>query len=197
MQRKMPPMTHDQKKMSLVPGIIETVDGLIPDPLMEELFMSVHTPAAYRFGGRSNPDDQFGFWLASIDSNVINAVIPFKRLWQTIDERITQGEYRIYHMIINANNFGDCPTVHSDIPKDKTDPEGYYTILYYANNEWTADWAGETVFFNPERDEIVRSIYPRPGRIAVFDSRIPHVSRTPSRGCTMVRYSIAIKVVRK
>ena len=60
-----------------------------------------------------------------------------------------------------------------------------------------ADWAGETVFYNDQRDDIIRSVYPRPGRIAVFDSRIPHVSRTPSRNCPMVRYTIAIKVVRK
>ncbi len=190
-------MTEDQKNLSLVPGMIETIDGLISTELMEELFIDVHTPAAYRFGGRSNPDDQFGFWLASIDTNVINAVLPFKRLWQTIDRQIAHGQYRIYHMIVNANNFGDCPTVHSDIPAGKTDSAGYYTFLYYANNEWDADWAGETVFFNSDRDEIIRSIYPRPGRIAVFDSRIPHVSRTPSRSCTMVRYTIAIKVVRK
>ena len=49
-------------------------------------------------------------------------------------------------MIINANNFGDATTVHTDISKDKSDPEGYFTILYYANDEWDPNWVGETVF---------------------------------------------------
>lgn len=181
----------------LKPMLIESIDGLVPPGLMEELFVSVHTPSAYRFGGKSNPDDDFGFWMASIDSNILNAVEPFKKLWLIVDEHVTKQQCRIYHMMINANNFGDCPTVHTDIPPDKTDAEGYYTILYYANAEWHHDWAGETVFMTAERDDIIKSVYPRPGRIMVFDSRIPHVSRTPSRNCTMIRYSIAIKVVKK
>ena len=62
------------------------------------------------------------------------------------DGGITKGLYDIYHMIINANNFGDATTVHTDISKDKSDPEGYFTILYYANDEWDPNWVGETVF---------------------------------------------------
>lgn len=183
--------------MQLTPGMIESEDGMVPPQLIADLFYSVHAPAAYRFSGKSNPDDPFGFWLAKIDSEILNAVPAFKQLWLTIDQHITHGAYRIYHMLVNANNFGDCPTVHVDIPADKPDAEGYYTVLYYANDEWQADWAGETVFYNDQRDDIVRSVYPRPGRITVFDSRIPHVSRTPSRNCPMVRYTIAIKVVGK
>lgn len=185
------------EKLELQAGMIETMDGLIPEDLLEEIFVSVHSPAAYRFGGKSNPDDQFGFWLASIDSNIMNAVPAFRAYWDTVEKYVTTNNYRVYHMMVNANSFGDCTTIHSDIPADKPDAKGYYTILYYANSQWDPNWAGETVFFNDERDDIIKSVHPRPGRIAIFDSRIPHCSRPPSRSSTMVRFTIASKIVLK
>lgn len=190
-------MSQRPRGLTLCAGMIETLDDVFSADQRAQLFLSVHTPEVYRFMGKSNPDDQFGFWMAKIDSDVINSVPAFKDLWLAVEKHITQGEYRIYHMIINANTYGDCPTLHTDIPQNEVDPRDYYTILYYANDEWNPDWAGETVFFNSARDEIVRSVYPRPGRLAVFDSHISHASRAPSRLCTTVRYTIAIKVVKK
>lgn len=187
-------MTHS---IILKPGIIQTLDNIFSKEERDQLFMSVHTPSAYRFMGKSNPDDQYGFWMAKIDTEVLSSVPAFTRLWSAIEAHISHGEYRIYQMIINGNTYGDCPTIHTDIPKDATDPEGYYTVLAYANNEWDPDWAGETVLYNDAHDEIIRSVYPRPGRIAVFDSRIPHTSRAPSRLCTIARYTVAIKLVKK
>ena len=187
----------NQTPLTLKPGIIESRDGLLTKEELEDLFISVHTPAAYNFSGKSNQDDTFGFWLAKIDGDILQAVPAFKNLWNIVQKHFTHGEYRIYHMIINANTYGDCTTIHTDIPADNDDPQGYYTILCYANNTWDPDWAGETVLYTQNRDDIIKSIYPRPGRIAVFDSRIPHASRAVSRLCTLVRYTVAIKVVKK
>ena len=189
-------MTKQTAKI-LKPWVIEIADNLFSDAELEDLYINVHTPAAYSFIGRSNPDDSFGFWLAKLDADILHGVPAFKNLWETIEENFTHGDYRIYQLIINANTYGDCTTVHTDIPPDKDDPDGYYTILCYANNEWDPDWAGETALYNKERNDIIKSIYPRPGRIAIFDSRIPHASRAVSRLCTVVRYTIAIKIVKK
>ena len=183
--------------LSLKPWVIEVIDDLFSEEERQDLFISVHTPAAYNFSGKSNPNDSFGFWLAKLDADILHGVPAFKKLWETVEKHFTKGEYRIYQLIINANTYGDCTTIHTDIPPDKNDPDGYYTILCYANNEWDPDWAGETVLYTQERDDIIKSIYPRPGRIAVFDSRIPHASRAVSRLCTLVRYTVAIKVVKK
>jgi len=60
--------------------------------------------------------------------------------------------------------------------------------------KWNYNWAGETVLLNDEKDEIVQSVYPRPGRIFVFDSAIPHVARTPTRIATNVRFTVAFRV---
>jgi len=169
-------------------GAVDVYDGLIPDRMVSEIFASIHQPV-YLFGQKSNPGDHFGFWIANISTEVLESIAPLKRFWLIVDEHINQGACDIERMYVNAYNYGDCPTIH----KDHADA-GYYTVLYYANEDWDANWSGETVFYNDSRNEIVKSVFPRPGRIIAFDSRIPHVAREPNRICPVVRYTIAIKL---
>jgi SM-20-related protein len=172
----------------LAANSIDVHDGLISDELVNALFESVHQPV-YKFGQKSNVADDFGFWIANISDETRNNVPPLRALWETVEREITQGSCNIERMYVNAYSYGDCPTVHVDDSQD-----GRFTVLYYANYEWNHNWSGETVFYNEARDEIIRAVYPRPGRIVVFDSRIPHVAREPNRICPVVRYTIAIKL---
>ena len=167
---------------------IEIHDDLISTELVHAIFESIHQPV-YKFGQKSNVGDEFGFWIANIDDDTRNGVPALRALWETVDGNITRGQYGIERMYVNAYNFGDCPTVHQDHAQ-----EGNFTALYYANYEWHYNWSGETVFYNDVKDEIIRAVYPRPGRIVVFDGRIPHVAREPNRICPVVRYTIAIKL---
>lgn len=170
--------------------LLEIYDNLVPPGLVKDIFESIHQPA-YKFGQKSNPGDTFGFWIAHITQDTLASVKPLNGLAEIVDDNITKGHFDVARMYINAYNFGDCPTVHSD-----HDSEGHFTVLYYANPEWQANWAGETLFYNPARDDILRAVYPTPGRIVFFDSRIPHSARAPSRVCDFVRYTIAMKLVR-
>lgn len=172
----------------LKPGATDIYDGLVSDRQVNEIFASIHQPV-YKFGQKSNPGDSFGFWIAHISQEVRDSVPPLSALWQIVDERINEGRCAIERMYVNAYSYGDCPTVHADHTK-----AGHYTVLYYANPEWNANWSGETVFYNDRRNEIAKSVYPKPGRIIAFDSRIPHVAREPNRICPVVRYTIAIKL---
>lgn len=171
-------------------GCIEVFDGLVSENLVNALFESIHQPV-YKFGQKSNPGDEFGFWIANIDEETRENVPALRKLWQVVDQKITGKMFAIERMYVNAYNYGDCPTVHVDNAN-----EGFFTVLYYANYEWNYNWSGETVFYNDEMNEIVRAVYPRPGRIVAFDSRIPHVAREPNRICPVVRYTIAIKLYR-
>ncbi len=169
----------------------EVYDNLVPPELVKAIFESIHQPA-YKFGQKSNPGDTFGFWIAHITEQSLASVKPLNQLATIVDDNITKGGFDVQRMYVNAYNFGDCPTVHSD-----HDAEGFCTVLYYANPEWRLDWAGETVFYDQQRKDIVKAIYPKPGRIAFFDSRIPHAARAPSRVCDFIRYTIAMKLVRR
>jgi SM-20-related protein len=172
----------------LAANSIEVHDELISGELVNALFESIHQPV-YKFGQKSNAGDDFGFWIAIIDDHTRNGVPALRALWESVEKSITRGAYALERMYVNAYSYGDCPTVHQD-----NSAEGHFTVLYYANHEWNFNWSGETVFYNEARDEIIRAVYPRPGRIVVFDSRIPHVAREPNRICPVVRYTIAMKL---
>lgn len=175
----------------LAENSIEVHDDLISRELVNALFESIHQPV-YKFGQKSNAGDDFGFWIANIDDATRNSVPALRALWELVEGTITQGRCGLERMYVNAYSYGDCPTVHVDHSE-----QGHFTVLYYANYEWNYNWSGETVFYNSAKDEIIRAVYPRPGRIAVFDSRIPHVAREPNRICPVVRYTIAMKLFLK
>jgi Rps23 Pro-64 3,4-dihydroxylase Tpa1-like proline 4-hydroxylase len=85
----------------------------------------------------------------------------------------------------NAYKLGDQTGLHTD--------EGDLTALVYGNKEWHINWGSETVFadkFQPDAD-IIKSVSPKPGRLVIFDSRIPHTGRPPSSLYTKHRYSVA------
>ncbi len=172
----------------LAANCIDVHDDLISADLVNALFESIHQPV-YKFGQKSNADDDFGFWIANISDETRNNVPSLRELWEIVEREITQGSCGIERVYVNAYSYGDCPTVHVDNTQD-----GHFTVLYYANYEWNHNWSGETVFYNQSKDEILRAVYPRPGRIVAFDSRIPHVAREPNRICPVVRYTIAMKL---
>lgn len=169
---------------------LEIYDNLVSRELINEIFDSIHQPI-YKFGQRSKPGDMFVFWMAPISEEFASKVKPINRLIEIIDGNITKGQFDIDRMYVNGYDYGNCPTVHVD-----NTAEGFYTLLYYANPEWQADWTGETVFYNEAQNDIIKSVYPTPGRMVFFDSRIPHSARTPSRSCEFIRYTIAVKLIK-
>ena len=179
------------KKITLKQNAIKVIDDLVSPELVEKIWGDLMSPV-YCCNGLSNQDDRFPFWVVRLDQQDIDEVESFGTLWGIIDKYITQGKYVPYHTLVNANNFGDCPMVHTDLPPEHS--KDCYTIIYYAHKEWHHDWAGETVLLNEQKDDIIQSVYPRPGRIFAFDSAIPHVARTPTRITTNVRFTIAFRV---
>ncbi len=173
------------------PMQVEVHDGLVGEAAVSAIFGAIHQPV-YRFGQKSNPDDPFGFWIANIPDAIVHGDNPIGALWRLVDSRIGHGRLAISRMYVNAYTYGDCPTIHVD-----HDGPGHYTVLYYANEEWQARWSGETVFYTPDCSEIVKAVLPKPGRIAVFDARVPHVAREPNRLAPVVRYTIAMKLYEK
>ncbi len=170
---------------------LEIYDNLVSAELINEIYDSIHQPV-YKFGQKSKPGDRFAFWMSHISQERASKVKPINRLIEIIDGNITKGLFDIDRMYVNGYDYGNCPTVHVD-----NTAEGFYTLLYYANPEWQADWTGETVFYNEAQNDIIKSVYPTPGRMVLFDSRVPHSARTPSRSCEFIRYTIAVKLIKK
>lgn len=114
-------------------------------------------------------------------------VAPVLELWQLIQQSIGAGHVPV-RVYANGHTFGDDGHVHTDA----TTP-GHYTSLYYAHPQWDHNWGGETLFFNSDRDTILHSSFPKPGRLVHFSGTIPHTARSPARDCPALRSVIVIK----
>lgn len=65
-------------------------------------------------------------------------------------------------------------------------------MLYYGNMSWKTEWAGETLFFNEDGSEIVFATPYVPGRVIVFDGKIPHTIRPQSALAPHFRFTMGI-----
>jgi SM-20-related protein len=50
------------------------------------------------------------------------------------------------------------------------------TAMFYINEVWKPEWAGETCFFD-ESGDTDRAVLPRPNRLVIFPARVLHVAR--------------------
>lgn len=88
----------------------------------------------------------------------------------------------------NGMSYGVDGTLHTDSVVSSS-----FTCLYYPHGEWYPDWAGETSFFNREKTDLVGSVYPKPGRLVIFPGTVPHVARSVSRTCPVLRITLMFK----
>lgn len=99
-----------------------------------------------------------------------------------------RGAQRCYRAYCNLSAYGDMLFTHTDSRPGVEE----LTALWYISPRWDIEWGGETLLYNAEGDaEVVVS--PRPGRLLVFDGRIRHAGRPPSRICVIPRLTFALK----
>jgi len=101
------------------------------------------------------------------------------------------GVFRPYRAYTNLALSGDMLYSHFDCLPEHDE----VTALWYLCRRWHHDWSGETVFFD-QAHEIAASVVPRPGRLVLFDGRIRHAGRPPTRIAEEARYTFAIKFQR-
>jgi hypothetical protein len=90
----------------------------------------------------------------------------------------------------NGNVYGDMSFPHRDAsPKRPKD----VTALYYANERWDQEWAGETIFYDATGDARV-CVAPKPNRLVLFRGFIEHRNGIPSRECYEPRLSFVLKL---
>lgn len=98
---------------------------------------------------------------------------------------LISGKYKFFSAFRNAYKRGDVTALHTD--------ESDITALLYGNPKWNINWGSETIFtesLSPDT-EIIASIIPKPGRLVIFDSSLPHSGRPPSSSFANHRYSVA------
>tara|TARA_R100000329_G_C7597485_1_gene211889 strand:- start:416 stop:1300 length:885 start_codon:yes stop_codon:yes gene_type:complete len=94
----------------------------------------------------------------------------------------------------SANPYGTVHESHVDYHEDfNLNLKGGITVMYYLNNFWNFNYAGETVFYNKDNQDILKSIIPKPGRIIVFDGTIEHCAREVRRDLNDLRMVLTFK----
>ncbi|WP_433934010.1 hypothetical protein [Brevundimonas diminuta] len=180
---------------------VEVWDGAVPLDLQIRLagLMDLNI---WRYGWKaSHEQTAYGFWhshfggddneagITDCEHDLVGRplIAPVLELWRMLQAGPLEGHapVRVY---ANGHTFGGDGHLH----RDHTAP-GHFTTIYYAHQEWRPNWAGETVFFNEAGDEIVKAVYPKPGRLAHFPGRIQHAARSPSRECPALRSVVVFK----
>jgi SM-20-related protein len=167
-----------------MPAIFDLQNNVAPVALHEQLW-ALFAQAHWRYGSHTDPQSPgMPFWHMDLTGQA-----PADALWQL---RKSACEARVGHGLRVVRQYANGHTYRPHVDDQR---EGCYTLLYYPMLTWSHDWDGETVFFNPE-GEILQSVQPRPNRAVLFDSRIIHAGRGPSRSCPMLRVTMAYKLER-
>ncbi len=165
--------------------LLEVIDDFAPAELFAES-CKVGSAKGWYFSYRSQPSGDGAFWNLDLDDFVV-----FKSIWQHARarcERLTGASLRVIRQSASGHTYGlgGQPYV-GDVSA------GCYTLLYYPMAEWWDEWAGDAVFYD-ERGEIALSVRPRPNRAILFDSRILHAGRAPSRAFEGLRVTMAYRL---
>jgi hypothetical protein len=135
----------------------------------------------------NNKDTNIKWSCLLRESNQISDLLNFK--YSDLDQ-LKNKRIEIFRQYINFSTTDTVDMIHVDAPISTPNA---YTLLHYGNFIWNKNWHGETVFYNLNADEILFSVMPKPGRIVIFDSNIPHCARPPSKLADYSRYTIATK----
>lgn len=175
--------------------MIQSKDNLISSELLQKAVIWLDN-ARWSFGWPSNKNIPFGHWNVDIaktpkeNTTDIKDKLPqeFKNIWAKINQEIFNNQAVLIRCYANRHTFGTEGYIHTDTTREQD-----HTIVIYLNEEWQANWGGETTFYNQDSTEIIDSILPRYGRIAVFPGTINHCARPVSRICPKARTTLMFK----
>ncbi|WP_433886334.1 2OG-Fe(II) oxygenase [Pseudomonas vranovensis] len=91
----------------------------------------------------------------------------------------------------NGQTFGQDSPIHRD---NKASEKGL-TVVMFCNEHWATSWGGELVFYDHQKENVIKAVLPKPGRIVIFNGHVPHSARSPSVNCDRLRMTLAFKTI--
>jgi hypothetical protein len=180
------------------------IDNCVPLELHKDLWATCQSPNWY-FGHLPNyTDDPEAhlppWWRMDLDGNPAADAV-----WRYVQgkcESAVGKPLKVLRQYANGHTFGSFGG-----QPHKDGEEGSYTFLYYPMLEWPPNWDGETVFYEGSGPEAAQpqptewkgfertiAVRPLPNRGVLFDARLSHGGRAPSRYCTTMRVTVAYKL---
>lgn len=165
--------------------VLQIINDLVPEEVRADAWAYLMS-GQWRFGSGSTSTAAQRFWHMDL-----NGVEVFDEIWelaQPMCEQVAGRKLRVIRQYANGHTYGLGGGVHTDDSRP-----GTHTLLYYPMDEWQRDWEGDTVYYTAA-GEIYASVLPAPNRAILFDARIPHHGRAPSRLFTGLRVTVAFKL---
>lgn len=168
------------------PGLLQILEQLAPEDLHRDVWAACMAPRWF-FGNRStDAQSSRPFWKMDLEG--VDAV---DRLWRHAQpecERLAGAALKVARQYANGHTYGLGGRPHYDDVRP-----GTFTLLYYPMPKWEPVWEGETLFFTPA-GHVAAGIAIAPNRAVLFDSRMSHSARAPSRDCPELRVTLAFKL---
>lgn len=145
--------------------------------------------SGWKFGhGSYAPGDRrrkYPFWIRELKDDPY-----YSEYLLNIIKESTQQDYELYDVYANGHTFGTQGDFHVDWYDDSE-----RTFLFYANEGWTPEYNGKTVFNIGKGDYYYH--LPVGNSAIMFNGMIPHMSEGVSRSFTGLRVTIAWKLLIK
>ncbi|EXU76228.1 2OG-Fe(II) oxygenase [Erwinia mallotivora] len=179
---------------------IKVADNQFDDDVLSDTLDIINNKARWEFGSLSDREGfSYGHWEQTLlHVNPRNQddkqhllqqnpdFAPINKIWEVLEANWLPG-HKLVRCYVNAHTYGIEGYPHTD-----SRTPGHFTTLIYLNQDWCPEWAGETVFFDHAGD-IIHSVLPSYGRMAIFDGLIPHAARSVSRRCPELRQTLVLK----
>ena len=166
-------------------------DSVIINTRLEIYHMCSQLP--YRIGNSSRQDVQdLPDRRLKCNLTVNNPIIDYLLQEGTeshaaITKFIPNEKYVYVRSYVNLGTHSDICNIHTDKCEDSR------TVLYYANIDWKSNMGGHTIFFD-DNGNMKYSVEIKPGRLCIFDGRIPHtVMPMNVRTSPSYRFTVAFK----
>ena len=180
--------------------MIEVFEDAYINPNEITMFMD---SVDWKFGWRSNiQTDNFSFfnkrfagshdseWShTDVPANVDDLPTEVRAVWEDLKTKQLEG-HTLIRCYANGLPYGCDGTWHLDTPNPHS-----YTAVYFPIRKWDVNWAGETVFLNEDKTDIIKTVLPKKNRLIVFNGNIPHLARGVERTCPILRITLMFKTV--
>lgn len=116
-------------------------------------------------------------------------------LWNMIQPHI--GRRKLLRVYINGYTYGTDAYYHMDdtwVNQKYGNNALTETAVVYLNDEWEADWGGETSILD-DSGEIEKSVLPKKNRVLIFNANKMHSARPLSRSCPALRKVLVFKTI--
>lgn len=113
----------------------------------------------------------------------LSEIDTFTNLIPKLKNILPVNNYELVRCWAIAHQTGSHGDLHQDLGGD-------YSVILYPHDNWHVSWGGETIFFDPNKYEIIKSVLPLPRQAVIFNSNIYHCARPTTSHFLGIRYVV-------